>query len=93
LTEIVLDWTSSLVQDWISLYHAIHIDLYFIFPDSEKMAQFKCYNCPTASKNLQDIVDHPVKDHKTFKSKVKEKTLEEKSGKWEFQTKNFDFIA
>ena len=89
LTEIVQDWTSSLVQDWIFLYHAIH----FIFPDSEKMAKFKCYYCPTASSNLQDIVDHPVKDHKAFKLKVKEKTLEDKSGKWRSQTKDFDFIA
>jgi hypothetical protein len=42
------------------------------------MALFKCYYCPTASSNLQDTVDHPVKDHKAFKLKVKEKTLEEK---------------
>jgi hypothetical protein len=46
LTEIVLDWTSSLVQDWILLYHAI--DIYFLFTDFEKMAQIKCYYCPTA---------------------------------------------
>jgi hypothetical protein len=39
LTEIVLDWTSSLVQDWIFLYHAIDTDRYFIFTDSEKMAK------------------------------------------------------
>jgi hypothetical protein len=39
LTDIVLDWTSSLDQDWIFLYYAIHIDLYFIFLDSEKMAK------------------------------------------------------
>jgi hypothetical protein len=39
LTEIVLDWAHSLVQDWIFLYHVIHIDLYFIFPDSDKMAK------------------------------------------------------
>jgi hypothetical protein len=67
LTEIVLDWTSSLVQDCIFLYYAIHIDLYFIFPDSEKIAKFKCYYCPTVSSNLQDIVDHHVKDHKAFR--------------------------
>jgi hypothetical protein len=75
LTEIVLDWTSSLVQDWIFLYRAtdIDLDLYFIFPDSEKMVQFKCYYCPTASSNLQDIVDHHVKDHKAFKLKIKKK--------------------
>ena len=73
LTEIVLDWTPSLVQDWIFLYHAIH----FIFPDSEKMAKFKCYYCPTASSNLQDIGDHHVKDHKAFTLKIKVKTLEE----------------
>ena len=89
LTEIVRDWTPNLVQDWIFLYHAIH----FIFPDSEKMAKFKCYYCPTASNNLQDIADHHVKDHKAFKLKVKEKTLEDKSGKWRSQTKDFDFIA
>jgi hypothetical protein len=59
------------------------------------MAKFKCYYCPTASSNLhvQDIVDHHVKDHKAFKLKVKEKTLEEKLGKWRFQTKDFDLIA
>jgi hypothetical protein len=89
LTEIVQDWTSSLVQDWIFLY----IDLYFIFPDSEKMAKFKCYYCPTASSKIQDILDHHVKDHKAFKLKIKVKILEEKSGKWGFQTKDFDFIA
>ena len=77
LTEIVQDWTSSLVQDWIFLYHAIYINLYFIFPDSEKMAKFKCYYCPTASSNLQDIGDHHVKDHKAFTLKIKVKTLEE----------------
>jgi hypothetical protein len=57
------------------------------------MVKFKCYYCPTASYNLQDIVDHDVKDHKAFKLKVKEKTLEDKSGKWRFQAKDFDFIA
>jgi hypothetical protein len=57
------------------------------------MAKFKCFYCPTASNNLEDIVDHHVKDHKAFKLKVKEKTLEEKSGKWGFQTKDFDFIT
>ena len=62
-SSFVQDWTSSLVQDWIFLYHAIDIDLDFIFPDSEKMAKFKCYYCPTASSNLQDIVDHHVKHH------------------------------
>jgi hypothetical protein len=55
----------------------ITIDLYFIFPNSAKMAKFKCYYCPTASSNLQDIVDQYVKDHKAFKIKVKEKNLEE----------------
>jgi hypothetical protein len=34
-----------------------------------------------------------VKDHKALKLKVKEKTLEDKSGKWRSQTKDFDFIA
>jgi hypothetical protein len=43
------------------------------------MAKFKRYYCLTASNHLQDIVDHHVKDHKAFKSKVKEKTLEGKS--------------
>jgi hypothetical protein len=57
------------------------------------VAKLKSYYHPTASNNLQDIVDHHVKDHKAFKLKVKEKTLEEKSGKWRFQTKYFDFIA
>ena len=57
------------------------------------MAKFKCYYCPTASNNLQDIADHHVRDHKAFKLKVKEKTLEDKSGKWRFQTKDFDSIA
>jgi hypothetical protein len=42
---------------------------------------------------LQDIVDHHVKGHKAFKLNVKEKNLEEKSGKWGFKTKDFDFIA
>jgi hypothetical protein len=74
----VLDWTSSLVQDWIFSYHAAHIDLYFIFPDFDKRA--KC-NATTASNNLQDLVHHYVKDHKAFKLKVKEITLEEKSVK------------
>jgi hypothetical protein len=77
LKEIVQDWTSNLVQDWIILYHAIDRDLYIMFPDSEKMAKFKCYYCPTASSNLQDIVDHHVKDHKALKLKIKVKTLEE----------------
>jgi hypothetical protein len=56
------------------------------------MAKFKCYFCPSASNNLQDIVDHHDKDQKAFKLKIKEKTLEEKSGKWGFRTKDFDFI-
>jgi hypothetical protein len=38
-------------------------------------------------------LDHHVKDHKAFKLKVKEKILEDKSGKWRFQTKDFDFIV
>jgi hypothetical protein len=75
LKEIVQDCTSSLVQDWIFLYPAIYLDKYFIFPDSEKMAKFKCYNYPTASNNLHDIVHHHVKNHKAFILKVKEKNF------------------
>jgi hypothetical protein len=64
-----------------------------MFPDSEKMAKFKCYNYPTAFNNLQDTVHHHVKNYTAFTSMVKEKILEGKSGKWGFQTKHFHSIA
>ena len=56
------------------------------------MPTLKCYYCPTVSNSLQDIVDHHVKYHKSSKLKVKQKSLDERSGKWGFQTKDFGFI-
>jgi hypothetical protein len=91
LTEIVLDWTLSMVQDWISVYNVIHVVHISRFWENGKI-QILLLSY-SFNKNLQYIFDHRVKDHKAFKLKFKERILEEKSGKWGFQTKDFDFIT